>query len=247
MKRTIITIFSLLFIAMLHGCSRQSATDFTPYPAQRGTALLQVLLDPSDFTLSDGTGIRILEAKAAINAAALTNPEILLKASIAAHEGEEEGEVETGTPAVPDSNREGGDSRLLVTGGLDVNRTIDLLQPSNLGSLEIREGTNSGWMLSCATGTGDPTATFSLLIRGVVTSGTVTASLSVLIDEPFGLALGSGDPIYAGQTFVPPRLDPRNWFEGFNLGGLIASGPIVIDEDHHELVHEFLERLTGTE
>lgn len=230
----------------LAGCSRQSTTDFTPYPGDAGTVRLTLAATPLTFTTADGITVTITAVQAHVAAVAAATADSATRAALRAHthEGEEGASAGSGGTARDDPNREPADALPLVPATLALGRTLDLTGESEMGALVLRAGNPGGWNLTLEAGSDAGVAVPPLELRGRVASTGFDVPLHLALDETATLAVtGVPDVVAGGLATARLTLDLAQLLAGLDLAGLAASGEVAIDADHHDALHQVEENL----
>jgi hypothetical protein len=251
-------VLLLAVVLLLPGCSRQSVTDFTPYPANQGTVILALHeISPQFITAS---GVEILLNSVTLGVGQVTPTVATIGQKSAAlraeehdhdhdHAHEDAAATSTATAAATGGsgeNQAGADNRPLVPVVLAVNRPVNLLEETILGSLSLRSGAETGWKLALTPmWLGD--ATGSLRVTGTVKKGTLESSLTILVPEALTLEFTAHSAVPSGSAQERAlKLDANVWFRDLPLDVLVGSGPILIDHDHHEVLHPFVQNVSGS-
>lgn len=229
---------------MLNGCSRQSATDFTPYPSAQG--VVQLGLSPAEQVLTLESGVQVNLTRVEIGWGSIAPTESsggAVSAAIIPHTEEhahtEEGSETAGTSAVDDPNVEAGDARPLVPLSVPVNAPVNLLEECVFGLLNLRSGVETGWKVTCIPQLTD-LGTVSILVTGTASLNGQQSNLRVLVEDPFEVVFATRAAVVAGVTeHVGLHFHVGEWFENLGLENLVGQGDILIDEDHADL-HEKL-------
>lgn len=243
-RRLVLVVLAGVLVPGFLGCSRQSVTDFTPYPASQGVVRLGSHAIPASFTLSDGVVVNLERLEIGMTSIGPVDETVGQKsASVLAHTHEEETTSTTDSTsgtATGDSNRESGDSRVLVPLGIPVGGFVNLLEERGYGDLALRADTTTAWKMRCEA-YAHTLGTASLILTGTIASGGLISSLTAVIADPFEVTFDSGQKVPAvavlNQEF---GFHAATWFDGLGLSAAIGSGPILIDEEHAALHEGFL-------
>ena len=244
-SRACLFLMALLVVSlMLKGCSRQSTTDFTPFPSSQ--SVVQLGLAPAEQVLTLESGVQVNLSRVEIGWGSIAPIESsggAVSAALAAHteedsHTEESGET-AGTSAVDDPNVEAGDSRPLVPLSVPVNTAVNLLEECIFGVLNLRSGVETGWKVTCIPQLTD-LGTVSILVTGTANRNGQQSNLRVLVEDPFEVVFATRAAVAAGVTeHVGLHFHVGEWFENLGLENLVGQGDILIDEGHADL-HERL-------
>lgn len=226
----------------LSGCSRQSVTDFTPYPAMQTPVQLVLALGPASFTI-DGQPVQVDRVKVFVKAARLAVPGGMARASgraaLVAHATEEghdhhthgTGEESAETAAFPeDPNRLPTDDRPLVPEVVAVEKACDLATPTIVAEMAVRAGVAPIWELHLSPGDLQAAEPLSLLAEGTIGSGAMVVPWRLELDDEQRLNFPAGPALAAGAgPRHRLRLLPARWFEGIGLWQMAQAGPVTID------------------
>ncbi|RCK79066.1 MAG: hypothetical protein OZSIB_0408 [Candidatus Ozemobacter sibiricus] len=228
--------------ASLSGCSRQSVTDFTPYPAMQAPVQLVLALGPASFTV-DGQPVQVDRVKVYVKAVRLAvtggTARTSRRAALVAHATEDghdhhghgTGDESAETAAFPDDpNRLPADDRPLVPEVVAVEKVCDLATPTIVAEMAVRAGVAPIWELHLSPGDLQALEPLSLLAEGTIGSGAQVVPWRLELDHEQHLTFPTGSALPAGAgPRHRLRLLPAHWFEGIGLWQMAQSGPVTID------------------
>lgn len=240
MTRTaIVCIMIYISSLILGGCSRQSVTDFTPYPSQQIAVSLGLHAIPAGFSGPDGVIVSFDRLVFGVAAAGVSDPAATGRAALQGHSHETDGREQSEPAGVSDDpNVAVADDRPLTETTFPVGRSVDLLQDQTLGVLSIRSGAETGWDVFLAPVSSDAEAS-SVFLTGTARHGNASSSLRVRITDPFRLSF----PLRGSASEIELQLAPETWFDGIPLAQLAGSGPIEIGEDTPEWHERFIQNV----
>ncbi len=236
---------SLLVIAIslfLSGCSRQSTTDFTPYPSNQ--AAVRLALAPAEKEVILSTGVELSLNEVQIGFQTITPTDDFAGAvspSVRTHTHEEEESTEETTQPIHDPNVEPGDARSLVPILFTINTAVSLLDTQTFGTAALRAGAAVGWKVNCVpVAIGDNQ--LSVYVRATAKHNGKERSIRVLITDPFEVVFPSRSVPAAGMTdVVGLHFHVGEWFENLGLENLVAAGGgEILIEEQNEALHEQL-------
>ncbi len=226
----------------LNGCSRQSVTDFTPYPAMQVPVQLVLALGPASFTV-DGQPVKVSRVRVFVDAASLAvaggTARAAARASLVAHstgDGHDHHDHDMGSTAndgaggPDDPNRLPPDDRPLVPETIAVQKAYDLTTPVVVAEMSVRAGVTPSWEVRLSPGDVQADEPLSLLAEGTIGSGDAVVPWRLELDQAQHLIFPAGSALSAGQgPRHRLRLLPAHWFDGVGLWQLARTGPVVID------------------
>lgn len=243
-----IRLFSLVLAmsCILSGCSRQSTTDFTPYPSNQAVVRLALAPAEKEITLSSKVELKLDEVRIGMQTITPIEPSAgAVSPNVRAHTNAEESATQETPPSIDDPNVESGDNRPLVPISLAVNAAVSLLEPRTFGSASLRAGAATGWKLACVP-VSMQEGELSVYVQGTAKLNGNECPIRVMIVDPFEVTFATRSGPSAGMTDnVGLHFHVGEWFENLGLETLIGPGSteILIDEDNQALHEKLLENL----